>query len=68
MGEIIRLTQQNKRGGIYMLSVILQTLFKLGALVGLNFMVLCTVFVITCVVRGDIRINIVKSKAEKEKN
>lgn len=51
-----------------MLSAILQTLFKSGAPVGLAFMVLCTVFVITCVICGDIRINIVRCEEEKEKN
>ena len=53
-----------------MLIAILQAMFqfmlKLGALFGLAFMVACTVFVIVCVVRGDIKINIVKDNAEKE--
>lgn len=52
-----------------MVSLILQTLFdfmlKLGVIFGLTFMVVCTVFVIVCVVHGDIKINIVKSNAEK---
>lgn len=49
-----------------MLSVILQTLFKLSVILGLVFMIACTVFVIVCVIRGDIKIKIIRSKVEKE--
>ena len=52
-----------------MLIAILQTMFqfmlKLGALFGLAFMIACTVFVIVCIVHGDIKINIVRGNAEK---
>ena len=51
-----------------MLATILQTLVKLGAILGLAFMVLCTIFVIICIIHGDIRINIVRDETEnKEK-
>lgn len=52
-----------------MLLAILQTLFdfmlKLGAIFGLAFMIACTVFVIVCIVHGDIKISMVKSNEEK---
>lgn len=53
-----------------MLVVIMQTLFKfmlkLGAIFGLAFMIVFIVFVIVCVVHGDIKINIVRGSEEKE--
>lgn len=49
-----------------MLATILQTLFKLSAIFGLAFMIVCTVFVVVCVIRGDIKIKIVRDEAEKE--
>lgn len=67
---IFHLTQQQNKERIYMLLAILQTLFnfmlKLGVLFGLAFMVACTVFVIVCAIRGDIKINVIRSKTEKE--
>ena len=60
---------KKSEGRIYMLLTILQTLFnfilKLGAIFGLAFMIACTVFVIVCVVHGDIRINIIRNESEK---
>lgn len=49
-----------------MLATILQTLFKLSAIFGLIFMIACMVFVVVCVIHGDIKINIVRNEAEKE--
>lgn len=53
-----------------MLAVILKNLLKfilsLSAIFGLAFMVACTAFVIICVIRGDIKINMIRSKVEKE--
>lgn len=53
-----------------MLATVLQAMFqfvlKLGAIFGLVFMVACTVFVIVCAIRGDIKIKIIRNKAEKE--
>lgn len=49
-----------------MLATILQTLFKLSIIFGLVFMIACTVFVVVCVFKGDIRIIIVRNEAEKE--
>lgn len=50
---------------------ILQAIFKfvlrLGVIFGLAFMVACTVFVIYCIVHGDIKINLTKDRANKEK-
>lgn len=48
-----------------MLATILQTLFKLSIIFGLVFMIACTVFVIVCVIHGDIKIRIIRSKEEK---
>lgn len=50
-----------------MLATILQTLFKLSAIFGLIFMIACTVFVIVCIIHGDIKINITRDGTEKEK-
>lgn len=53
-----------------MLLAILQTLFdfmlNLGVIFGLAFMIVCTVFVVVCVVHGDIKINIAREGEEKE--
>ncbi len=69
MGGIFRLTQQKTEERLYMLLAIMQSSFnimlKLGVIFGLAFIMVCTVFVIVCVVHGDIKINIVKSNAEK---
>ena len=69
MGGIFRLTQQINEGRMYMLAAILQALFKFvlrfGLIFGFAFMVVCTVFVIVCIVRGDIRISMVKDCTEK---
>lgn len=55
-----------------MLVAIMQALLKfvlgLGIIFGLAFMVACTVFVIYCIIHGDIKINIIRNKTEKEKN
>ena len=52
-----------------MLLAMLQTLFnfmlKLSVVFGLAFMIACTVFVIVCIIHGDIKINIVRSNEEK---
>ena len=70
MGGIIRLTQQVNEGRAYMLVAILQELLqsvlKLSVIFCLAFMVACTALMIVCLVRGDIRINIVRGSAEKE--
>lgn len=54
-----------------MLAAILQALFKfvlrLGVIFGLTFMVACTVFVIYCIIHGDIKINVIRNEIEKEK-
>lgn len=70
LGGIFRLTQQKTEERLYMLLAILQTLFnfmlKLGVVFGFIFMIACTVFVIVCIIHGDIKINIVRSNEEKE--
>lgn len=65
MGGIFHLTQQTNERRIYMLLAILQILLKICAIFGLAFMVVCTVFVVVCVIHGDFKINIVRSKDEK---
>lgn len=49
-----------------MLAMILQTLFKLSVIFGLAFMIACTVFVVVCIIHGDIKINIIRDGTEKE--
>lgn len=54
-----------------MLVVIFKNLLKfilsLSVIFGLAFMVACTAFVIICLVHGDIKISIIRSKEENEK-
>lgn len=66
MGGIYCLTQQTNERRIYMLLAILQILLKICAIFGLAFMIVCTVFVVVCVIRGDIKISITKTEIEKE--
>lgn len=49
-----------------MLVTILQTLFKLGSILGLAFMVACTVFVIFCAIHGDIKIHVVRDETQNK--
>lgn len=65
-GGIYCLTQQTNERRIYMLLAILQILLKICAIFGLAFMIVCTVFVVVCVIRGDIKISITKTEIEKE--
>lgn len=55
-----------------MLTVILKNLLKfilsLSVIFGVAFMMACTAFVIICLVHGDIKISITRSKAENEKS
>lgn len=48
------------------LQFIVRNLLILSMIIGLAFMVVCTVFVIICTIQGDIKINIIRSKDEKE--
>lgn len=48
------------------LQAMLQFVLKLGAIFGLAFMVVCTVFVVVCVIRGDIKISIIRNGTEKK--
>lgn len=52
---------------IVILQAILKCILSLGTIFGLVFMILCTVFVITSAIYGDIRISIVKDEAANEK-
>jgi len=49
-----------------MLLAILQILLKICVIFGLAFMVVCTVFVVVCIIRGDIKISITRTENEKE--
>ena len=49
-----------------MLLAILQILLKICAIFGLAFMVACTVFVVVCAVRGDIKISITGTENGKK--
>lgn len=48
------------------LQFIVRNVLILSVIIGLTFMVFCTVFMIICVIQGDIKINIIRSKDEKE--
>lgn len=48
------------------LQAMLKFIFHLGAIFGCAFMVICTFLVIVCVITGDIKISIVRNKAEEE--
>ena len=69
MGGISPPTKQEEK--IKMLATILKTLFKcvvnISAILGLAFMVICTIFVVICIIHGDIRINIVRDETENKK-
>lgn len=56
------------KGMMEILVAILQILFKLSATFGLVFMAACTVFVVICVIRGDIKISMVKDETEEADN
>lgn len=43
-------------------------ILKLGLILPLAFVVACTVFVIYCIIHGDIEIDVIGGKAEKKKN
>lgn len=53
-----------------MLAVILKNLLEfilsLSIIFGLAFMIVCTVFVIVCIVHGDIKISMVRNENGKE--
>lgn len=51
---------------IAILPYLLKFVLELGALFGLAFMVVCTVFVVICIIHGDIKINIISDKDKKE--
>lgn len=49
-----------------MLAAALQTLFNLSAIFTFAFMIACTVFIVVCAIRGDIKVDIVRDEAKKE--
>ena len=54
---------------IYMLAtlqLIVKNVLIFSTIIGLVVMVACTVFIIVCVINGDIKINIISGKDEKE--
>lgn len=70
MGGIFRLTHtKSEKKVIYMLAT-LQPIFKLiltiGAALGIVFMIVCTAFVIISLIRGDIKISMIKDETEKQ--
>ena len=48
------------------LQFIVKNVLILSTIIGLAVMVACTVFIIACVIHGDIKIKIIRSKDEKE--
>ena len=48
------------------LQFIVRYVLIFSTIIGLVFMVGCTVFMIVCAIRGDIKINIIRSEDEKE--
>ena len=60
-----------QKGWIYMLAIlqfIVKRALTLGTIFSLVFMVMCTVLVIVCVIRGDIKIKITRNGAEEKTN
>lgn len=59
----------NEKKVIYML-LTLQLIFKFiltfSAKLGIVFMILCTAFVVVLLIRGDIKISIIKDETEKQ--
>lgn len=51
---------------IKMLATMLQILFKLGVIFSFAFMIACSVFIVICVIRGDIKISITRTENEKK--
>ena len=51
---------------VAILKALCKFVLTLGTALGLIFMVACTVLVIVCAIRGDIKINIVRRETEKE--
>lgn len=53
-----------------MLVAVLQAIFKfvlkLSVVFGFAFVAVCTVFVIVCIVHGDIKVSIVRDSVEKQ--
>jgi uncharacterized membrane protein len=49
------------------LQALLKFVLRLGVIFGLAFMITCTVFVIYCIIHGDIKINVIRNEIEKEK-
>lgn len=48
------------------LQAMLKFVLNIGTIFGLAFMVLCTVFVVICIIHGNIRINIVRDETENK--
>ena len=68
VGLSVSPNNKNERG-IYMLEIIrffVRGVLILSTTIGLVFMVGCTLFIMACVIHGDVKINITRSKAEKE--
>lgn len=40
----------------------------LSTIIGLTVMAVCTAFIVSCIIHGAIKINIVRINADKEKN
>lgn len=52
---------------VAMLQSLLKLILILSEIFGEIFMMACTVLVVVCVIRGDIKINIDRSETENEK-
>ena len=48
------------------LQLIVRNVLILSTIIGLVFMMACTVFVVVCIIHGDIKINITRDGTEKE--
>lgn len=48
------------------LQLTLKFILTFSAIVGIIFMILCTVFVVVLLIRGDIKISMIKDETEKK--
>ena len=69
VGYSVSLKQNTRKEVIYMLATlqsVLKFILTFSSVLGIAFMILCTAFVVVSLIRGDIKIGMVKDETEKE--
>ncbi len=69
MGYSVSSIQKSEKRVIYMLAIlqpILNFILTFSAVLGVVFMIVCTAFVIISLIRGDIKISMIKDATEKQ--